>query len=65
MTDLLGQVQLLPDGLPCGKSVTIDIEETTPILEVKRQLLLATGVPIEHQKVMLSAINQLVMGDKR
>jgi hypothetical protein len=35
------------------------------MLEVKRQLYLATGVPVKEQHVMLSAINQLVMGDKR
>lgn len=38
-------------GLPCGPAVTIDIETSTPLLEVKRQLQLATGIPIEHQKV--------------
>ncbi|KIZ02960.1 hypothetical protein MNEG_4995 [Monoraphidium neglectum] len=59
-----------------GESVEIDIEADTPQLEVKRQLHLKTGadvcllqrllgVPIEHIKVMLSGINQLVMGDKR
>lgn len=59
------QVQLLPTGLPCGSEVTLDLEPDSPLLEVKRQLQLATGLPVEHQKVMLSGINQLVMGDKR
>eukprot|EP00879_Flechtneria_rotunda_P005795 GHRR01006098.1.p1 GENE.GHRR01006098.1~~GHRR01006098.1.p1 ORF type:complete len:165 (+),score=57.87 GHRR01006098.1:273-767(+) len=59
------KVQVLPQGLPCGPEVTLDIEADTPLLEVKRQLQLATGMPIEHQKVMLSAINQIVLGDKR
>jgi hypothetical protein len=59
------QVQLLPQGLPCGREVTLDLAADTPLLEVKRQLQLATGVPLQHQHVMLSGINQLVMGDKR
>ncbi len=59
------QVQLLTQGLPCGAEVTINIATDTPLLEVKRQLQLATGIPIQHQKVMLSAINQIVAGDKR
>lgn len=61
------QVQLLTPGeLPgCGSEVTITIATNTPLLEVKRQLQLATGVPMQHQKVVLSAINQIVMGDKR
>jgi hypothetical protein len=59
------QVQLLPQGLPCGDEVTLDLSADTPLLEVKRQLQLATGVPLQHQHVMLSGINQLVMGDKR
>jgi hypothetical protein len=59
------QVQLLPQGLPCGSEVTLDLLADTPLLEVKRQLQLATEVPMQHQHVMLSGINQLVMGDKR
>eukprot|EP00882_Tetradesmus_deserticola_P012410 GHRQ01013152.1.p2 GENE.GHRQ01013152.1~~GHRQ01013152.1.p2 ORF type:complete len:165 (+),score=96.81 GHRQ01013152.1:619-1113(+) len=59
------KVQLLAQGLPCGDEVTLDLAENTPLLEVKRQLQLATGVPLQHQHVMLSGINQLVMGDKR
>lgn len=59
------QVQVLPQGLACGPEVTIDIGEDTPLLEVKRQLALATGVPIEAQHLMLAAIDKLVMGDKR
>ncbi|KAF6256916.1 hypothetical protein COO60DRAFT_1640361 [Scenedesmus sp. NREL 46B-D3] len=59
------KVQLLPDSLPCGNEVTLELSADTPLLEVKRQLQLATGVPLQHQHVMLSGINQLVMGDKR
>lgn len=59
------QVQVLPQGLACGQQVTVDIDEDTPLLEVKRQLALATGVPVQAQHLMLSAINRLVMGDKR
>uniref|UniRef100_A0A383VZG5 Ubiquitin-like domain-containing protein n=1 Tax=Tetradesmus obliquus TaxID=3088 RepID=A0A383VZG5_TETOB len=59
------KVQLLPQGLPCGSEVTVDLQPDTPLLEVKRQLALATGVPMRQQHVMLSGINQLVMGDKR
>ncbi len=51
--------------LPCGAEVEVHISESTPMLELKRQLQEATGVPIQHQVVMLSAINQLVMGDDR
>eukprot|EP00877_Chromochloris_zofingiensis_P014037 jgi/Chrzof1/8888/Cz03g28020.t1 len=60
------KVKILGGGqLACGPEVGIHVEADTPILEVKRQLLLTTGVPIEHQKVMLSGINQVVMADKR
>lgn len=65
MSLLVLQVQLLPQGLPCGSEVTLDLQPDTPLLEVKRQLALATGVPMRQQHVMLSGINQLVMGDKR
>ncbi len=61
----LRQVKLLPAGLPCGSEVDLDLEAETPLLEVKRLLLGVTGIPIEHQHIMLSAIDQLVMGDKR
>lgn len=59
------KVKLMTDHLPCGPEVTINMDVNTPMLEVKRQLAVVTGVPIEHQKVMLSSINQVVMGDKR
>ena len=33
--------------------------------QIRAKLEAVTGVPAEHQKVMLSGINQIVMGDKR
>ncbi|KAI8469204.1 MAG: hypothetical protein J3K34DRAFT_424344 [Monoraphidium minutum] len=59
------QVKLLDPSTSAGESVEVDIQADTPLLEVKRQLHLKTGVPIEHIKVLLSGINQMVMGDKR
>ena len=52
--------------LACGRAgVSIDISPTTPIAEIKAQLEAKTGVPAKDQKIMLSSINQLIMGDKR
>lgn len=34
-------------------------------MQIRAKLEAVTGVPAEHQKVMLSGINQIVMGDKR
>ncbi|KAJ9514458.1 hypothetical protein QJQ45_016195, partial [Haematococcus lacustris] len=48
----------------CGAEVTIDIEEDTPMYEVKLRLQETTGVPVAAQKVMLAGIGQMVMGDK-
>lgn len=45
--------------------MVIDVEKGTPMAEVRRKLAAATGVPPQHQKIMLSGIDQLVMGDKR
>ncbi|KAK9816396.1 hypothetical protein WJX74_006607 [Apatococcus lobatus] len=51
---------------PNNKSeVTIDIEETASKAEVKQKLVSATGIPVEHQKVVLSGIGQLAVADKR
>jgi len=55
----------MTNHLPCGQEVTIDLEPSAGKAEIKRKLEAATGVPAEHQKVMLSGINQIVMGDKR
>lgn len=55
----------MTNHLPCGNEVTIDISDNTPKIEVKKKLYVVTGVPVEHQKVVLSGINQLAMGDKR
>lgn len=59
------QVKLLTSQLPCGEEVQIDIDSSTPLLLVKQRIYEASGLPVEHQKVMLSGINQIVVGDKR
>lgn len=59
------EVQLLDPSLAEGGRVVVEADTDTPMLEIKRQLHLATGVPLEHIKVVLSGIDQLVMGDKR
>jgi hypothetical protein len=59
------KVKMMTPHLPCGPEVTIDIESNATKDEIKQKLAAATGVPVEHQKVMLSGINQIVMGDKR
>ncbi|KAI8112461.1 hypothetical protein M9434_003784 [Picochlorum sp. BPE23] len=58
-------VKMMTNHLPCGSQVTIDIDENATKDEIKLKLQEATGVPFEHIKVMLSGINQIVMGDKR
>lgn len=45
--------------------VTIHIGANTPALEIKQLLAPLTGIPPQHQKLMLSAINQIVVADKR
>ncbi|KAG1656024.1 hypothetical protein FOA52_005652 [Chlamydomonas sp. UWO 241] len=59
------KVKLLTHALPCGPEVTVDISEHEPLYSVKAKLEVATGVPMEHQKVMLAGIGQMVMADKR
>lgn len=61
----LVKVKMMTDHLPCGPEVQIDIDEHASKNEIKMKLSEKTGVPIEHVKVMLSGINQIVMGDKR
>jgi len=58
-------VKMVTNHLPCGSSVEIDIEADEPMSSIKLKLEKATGVPVEHQKVMLSSISELCMGDKR
>eukprot|EP00887_Chlorella_sp_A99_P000966 scaffold5.g966.t1 len=58
-------VRILTNHLPCGQEVAIDIEPGASKDEIKAKLEAATGVPAQHQKVMLSGIDQIVMGDKR
>lgn len=59
------KVKMMTNHLPCGSEVTIDIDESATKNDIKYKLAEVTGVPVEHQKVMLSGINQIVMGDKR
>ena len=59
------QVKILTNHLPCGQEVTVDLEPSASKDEIKAKLEAATGVPQEHQKLLLSGINQIVMGDKR
>ncbi len=61
----LVKVKMMTDHLPCGSEVQIDIDEQSSKDEIKMKLSEKTGVPFEHVKVMLSGINQIVMGDKR
>ena len=58
-------VKLMTNHLPCGREVKVDFDEKTPVIEVKRQLEAATGIPVIHQKLMLANITQPVLGDKR
>ena len=59
------KVKMMTPHLPCGPEVTIDLESNATKDDIKHKLAPITGVPVEHQKVMLSGINQIVMGDKR
>lgn len=59
------QVKIITPHLACGNEVTIDLEPTATKDEIKLKLVDATGVPFEHQKVLLSGINQIALGDKR
>merc|ERR1712188_360735 len=58
-------VKMMTKHLPCGSSVEIDVEADEPMSSIKLKLEQATGVPIEYQKIMLSSISELCMGDKR
>lgn len=55
----------MTDHLSCGKEVFIDLSEDSSVSELKGKLESATGVPTKFQKVMLSGIGDLMMGDKR
>ena len=59
------QVQVLTSSPNNKPEVTIDIEETASKLDVKQKLVSATGIPLDHQKVVLSGIGQLAVADKR
>ena len=58
-------MKILTNHLPCGQEVSIDLEAAARKAEIKAKLQEATGVPAAHQKLLLSGINQIVMGDKR
>ena len=45
--------------------MTIHIQATTPMPEIKRQLEAATGIPVADQKILLSGINRLMMGSRK
>ncbi len=59
------QIKMMTNHLPCGPEVTIDMTADTTKEEIKQKLVVATGVPVEHQKIMMSGITQICMGDKR
>ena len=58
-------VRMMTSHLPCGMEATIDIEEDDPTPVIKKKLFKVTGVPPEHQRLLLGGVNQLMMGDKR
>jgi ribosomal protein L23 len=59
------KVKIITNHLPCGQEVTIDIEVNASKDEIKEKLEAVTGVPVASQKLMLSGVNQIVMGDRR
>lgn len=59
------KVKIITNHLSCGQEVIIDLDPNAGKAEIKRKLETATGVPASQQKVMLSGINQIVMGDRR
>lgn len=59
------KVKIITNHLPCGQEVTVDLEVDAGKDEIKEKLEAATGVPVASQKLMLSGVNQIVMGDRR
>lgn len=59
------QVKILTNHLACGQEVTIDLDPAASKADIRARLEAVTGVPAQHQKLLLSGINQIVMGDKR
>lgn len=57
-------VKMLVPNSVCGSEVRVDARPDD-ILHLRRQLEAQTGIPMPHQKLLLSSINQLVLGDKR
>ena len=55
----------MTNHLPCGSEVQVDIDRSDTLREVKDKLEKATGVPVRSQKVLLSGIGEIAMGDKR
>ncbi len=59
-------VRMVTNHLPCGDKVVISVSgPNASILEIKKALEKATGVPVGDQKLMLGSISQLAMLDKR
>lgn len=58
-------VKLMTNHLPCGREVTVEFDDDTPKIEVMRRLEVATGIPVQHQKLMLANLTQPMLGDKR
>ncbi|GAB4817020.1 hypothetical protein N2152v2_004066 [Parachlorella kessleri] len=59
------KVKIATNHLPCGQEVTIDIGPDASCSEIKQKLVHVTGVPVEHQTVLLSGANQIILADKR
>ena len=59
------QVKIATNHLSCGQEVTIDIGPDASCSEIKQKLVPVTGVPVEHQKVLISGANQIILADKR
>lgn len=58
-------VTMMTNHLPCGREVQVEYDESTPVIEVKRRLEIATGIPVKDQKLMLANLGQPMLGDKR
>lgn len=57
-------VKMIVPNEQCGSQLVIDARPDD-MLQLRRQLEARTGIPMEHQKLMLSSVKQLVLGDKR
>ncbi|PNH10019.1 Polyubiquitin-D [Tetrabaena socialis] len=48
-----------------GTHVTVEMEADTPMHAVKARLAAATGLAVEHQRVLLAGMGDMVLADKR